>query len=309
MAKNSFYHLDPNSVLLAVEKLKFKPTGRYWQLNSYENRVFDLEIEGDPGRVVVKFYRPSRWTKEQIKEEHGFLSDLAENGITVVQAKNLDEFDGMYFSVWPKVQGRMLDELLPNDLKSIGRQLGQIHNVGVQKNFRVRPNWKMPARGSDSLKVLENWVAREVWERYRIAGNKIVSYLNKNLSANKFQRIHGDCHRGNILSTGKEFFFVDFDDCGTGPVAQDIWMLLPPEEEQRAEDLEFLLEGYNEFRDFDESDIDLFEPLRGLRILNYSAWIAQRWTDPSFLQLFPDFRSYNWWAEEVETLERIAWGL
>jgi Ser/Thr protein kinase RdoA (MazF antagonist) len=313
MTVNSFYQLNPNSVLQAVENCGYRPTGRYWQLNSYENRVFDLEIEGDEKRIVAKFYRPGRWTKQQIQEEHEFLKDLAKEGITVAQAKNLDEFDNMYFTLWPKVQGRMLDELLPNDLQSIGRQLARIHNEGAQKKFKYRHNWNMPERGEVSLKILEKWVAREMWERYREAADKIVSFLAARLRTNKsttrFIRIHGDCHKGNILSTGKEFFFVDFDDCGTGPVAQDIWMLLPLEEEQRNEDLDSLLSGYTEFREFDESDIELFEPLRGLRILNYSAWIAQRWSDPSFPQLFPDFRSYNWWAEEVETLEKIAWNL
>ncbi len=307
--ENSFYQLNPNSVLHAVESLGYLPTGRYWQLNSYENRVFDLELEGNPNRVVVKFYRPGRWSRDCIAEEHQFLRDLAAEGITVATAKNLDAFDDMYFTVWPRVQGRMLDELLPDDLKSIGRLLARIHNVGVQKKFKHRPNWNMPERGEASLRVLKNWVAREVWERYQRAGERIIDVLTDNVDAKKILRIHGDCHRGNILSTGKEFFFVDFDDCGTGPVAQDIWMLLPTEPDQRAADLEELLAGYTEFRDFDLPDQDLFEPLRGLRILNYSAWIAQRWTDPSFTQLFPDFRSYNWWAEEVETLEKIAWTL
>ncbi len=307
--KNSFYQLTPSSVLRAVETLKYRPTGRYWQLNSYENRVFDLEIEGVPNRAVVKFYRPGRWSKECIQEEHSFLNDLTAEGITVATAKNLDEFDGMYFTVWPKVQGRMLDELLPEDLKSIGRLLARVPNVGVQKKFKYRPNWNMPERGEASLKILEKCVAREVWERYQIAGEKIVDFLSHELDTKKFLRIHGDCHRGNILSTGREFFFVDFDDCGTGPVAQDLWMLLPLEPDQRAADLDDLLSGYTEFRDFDTDDEVLFEPLRGLRILNYSAWIAARWSDPSFPQLFPDFRSYNWWAEEVETLEKIAWSL
>lgn len=315
---NSFYDLDPNRVFRALDQIGYNPTGKYWQLNSYENRVFDVEVEGDSNllsRIIIKFYRPGRWSRECIREEHQFLHEIKNEGffvaepIAVNKVETVYQQENLYFSIFPKVQGRMVQEFLPEEIKKVGRGLAQIHNIGVQKKFNYRPNWKMPQRGIDSLDLLQDWVAQEVWSRYEVASERIISYLSARLKKVPFIRIHGDCHKGNILHNGQEFYFVDFDDCGMGPAVQDIWMLLDTDEEERENSLELLLAGYNEFRDFDESTLSLCEPLRGLRIINYSAWIAQRWDDPSFPQLFPDYLTYNWWAEEVERLEKIAWDL
>jgi Ser/Thr protein kinase RdoA (MazF antagonist) len=312
----NFYELTPDMVMEAMESVGLKPTGEFLQLNSYENRVFEIRLEKDSGaeqeRVVAKFYRPQRWSKDALKDEHQFLIDLKNEGIEVVapiefNKNTIFEHAGLYWCLFPKFMGRMPQEFLSGDFLKIGRTLALIHNIGSQKKAEHRPTLSTKTYGYDSLEILDGIVSPEVWHRYRDAGEKIVSYLEGELDPSKFIRIHGDCHRGNLLNNGDKFFFVDFDDFINGPVAQDFWMLLSSD--RFDDELDEFLNGYTEIRDFDESQIALFEPLRGLRILHYAKWIATRWSDPSFPRLFPDFHSYTYWAQETEQLERIAWNL
>lgn len=295
----------------ATEKAGFEPTGEFSQLNSYENRVFDLRLENkDLPRVIAKFYRPGRWSLEAIHEEHAFLLDLTAEGIPAVaplRQKNgstLSEIAGMPLAFFPKVLGRMPDEFLGDDLQQIGRLLARIHNVGAQKKFKHRAELgSSPWTAWESLELLSHWVAPEVWPRYEAAAIQILEDLEDLWRPELFLRIHGDCHRGNLL-LDKSFFFVDFDDSMMGPEIQDFWMLFQssnPEEKQA------ILSGYEELRDFPAEQWELLPALRGLRIVSYSAWIARRWQDPSFPRLFPLFRDYTFWAEETEALEGIAW--
>ena len=53
----------------------------------------------------------------------------------------------------------------------------------------------------------------------------------------------------------------------------------------------------------------LAEPLRAMRIVYMSGWIARRWEDPSFPQAFPNFRDHRYWMEEYEALVGISEGL
>lgn len=203
----------------------------------------------------------------------------------------------------------MPEEFLGDDLKSVGRKLAQIHNIGAQKEFEHRPVIaEHPWTPWETLDFLERWVAPEVWPRYREAATRLNEQLQEIIDPSEFIRIHGDCHRGNLLNTGaqdrSEFFFLDFDDTCMGPVSQDFWMLFSSF--SGTEEQELLLSGYEEFREFPRHQMDWFLPLRGLRVLSYAAWIARRWEDPSFPRLFPDFNTYNYWAEEVETLEKIV---
>jgi Ser/Thr protein kinase RdoA (MazF antagonist) len=313
VSASSFFALDPEAVLHATEKAGFYPTGEFSQLNSYENRVFDLRLE-DPNqpRVIAKFYRPGRWDLATILEEHSFLQELQAEGIPAVapliqkNGKTVSEVDGLYVTFFPKVLGRMPDELFKEDLLQIGRMLARIHNVGAQKKFKHRPLLgDTPWTPWESLELLSRWVAPEVWHRYEAAAVEVIEQLETLLQPQNYIRIHGDCHRGNLLSD-KDFFFVDFDDSMMGPEIQDFWMLLQgtEEEEQKA-----ILQGYEELRDFPDEQWELVPWLRGLRVISYSAWIARRWEDPSFPLLFPQFTSYTFWAEETEALEAIAWTL
>lgn len=314
MTKN-FYELTPDQVLLGIESLGFHTTGEFTQLNSYENRVFEIRLEENPlkcEKLIAKFYRPGRWSKDAIRDEHQFLADLKEEGIEVVapytiKNETIFSHQKIFFSLFPKFMGRMPQELLHGDFQKIGRTLALIHNVGSRQKAKHRPSLTADLYGRESLKILKGAVAMEMWPRYEKAAIQIIEYLEDYLEQEKFIRIHGDCHRGNLLNDGTSFFFVDFDDCCNGPEAQDFWMLLS--QDQLEDELDELLSGYTEIRDFDESQIHLFEPLRGLRIIHYAKWIAMRWSDPSFPRLFPDFQSYSYWAQETEQLEKIAWSL
>ena len=124
-------------------------------------------------------------------------------------------------------------------------------------------------------------------------------------------RLHGDCHPGNILWTpadvpaaaGPGPHFVDLDDARTGPAVQDLWMLLSGDRSQRTRQLGALVDGYEQFRPFDRRELALIEPLRTLRLIHYSAWLARRWDDPTFPINFPWFGSSDYWQGQVQMLE------
>jgi Ser/Thr protein kinase RdoA (MazF antagonist) len=124
-------------------------------------------------------------------------------------------------------------------------------------------------------------------------------------------RLHGDCHPGNILwtptsaaaATGPGPHFVDLDDARTGPAVQDFWMLLSGDRSQRTRQLGALVDGYEQFRDFNRDELVLIEPLRTLRLIHYSAWLARRWDDPTFPVNFPWFGSSDYWQGQVQMLE------
>ncbi len=317
----SFYRLDPALVLAATEDAGFRPTGEFTQLNSYENRVFDIRLEkgsAEQERIIAKFYRPGRWSAAALHEEHEFLFDLEKEGVPVVapliqkNKKSLSEISGMSVAFFPKFMGRMPEEFLENDLYQVGRRLAQIHNVGSRKDFKHRAVLgEAPFSSWDNLDLLSRWVAPEVWHRYEKAAITIIEDFEERLNPADFLRIHGDCHRGNLLArllpgNKREFFFVDFDDSSMGPEVQDFWMLFSGSEEERAEQ-DLILSGYEELREFPARQWEWIPLLRGLRIFSYSAWIARRWSDPSFPRLFPNFESYTFWAEETEALEKVAW--
>lgn len=308
-------------VLQATEEAGFNPTGEFTQLNSYENRVFDIQLEkGDNhSRVVAKFYRPGRWSQEALSEEHSFLTELVQEGISAVaplelrNKKTLLEFQDMWVAFFPKFMGKMPDELLEQDLYQVGRRLAALHNVGGKKRFRARPTLgEEPFSLWDHLDLLAPIVSPELWPRYENAAIQIAEWWDAHKTELRFLRIHGDCHRGNLLYTPKpgvqkDFFFVDFDDCMMGPAVQDFWMLFA--EMDSPTEKEIILSGYEELRTFDPHEWSYLRALRGLRIVSYAAWIRRRWEDPSFQRIFPDYASYTYWAEETEALEAIAWGL
>lgn len=309
-------------VLNATEEAGFSPTGEFTQLNSYENRVFDIRLEENqgPSRIIAKFYRPHRWSQQAILEEHQFLFDLKKEGIPVIapellrSGKTINEFQGMNVAFFEKFSGRMPEEFLDQDLYRVGRRLAQIHNVGSRKKFNHRPYLgETPHSSWDNLSLLSDWVAPEVWSRYEEAAISLLDQFDDLVHNSPFIRIHGDCHRGNLLGkmlpgNQREFYFVDFDDCAMGPEIQDFWMLFSGNETEQ-EEQELILKGYEELRDLPTHQWEWVPLLRGLRIISYSSWIARRWSDPSFPKIFPQFQSYTFWAEETEALEKIAWSL
>jgi Ser/Thr protein kinase RdoA (MazF antagonist) len=319
-----FYNLQPESVLDAAEFCGFKVTGEFTQLNSYENRVFDIKIEGADS-VIAKFYRPGRWDEETILEEHHFLKELKHEGILAVApllltaegsrsvqkgAKTLIQFQDLWVAFFPKIRARMPQELMANDLKQIGRLMARLHNIGEQSDFVHRPVLDSSYYGGwETLDFLQEWIAPEVRHRYNEFAEQIISALDYEVDVNEFIRIHGDCHRGNILTDSREYFLVDFDDVCMGPVVQDVWMLLSGDEDSSSDynqEIKHFLEAYEELRLFPSHQWDWIPILRGIRIIGYAGWIAKRWSDPSFPKIFPEFNSYRYWAEEVDALSKIV---
>ena len=317
-----FYQLTPDHVLSAVESCGWPTTGEYLQLNSYENRVFSLRLEsengqGVGGQVIAKFYRPGRWTEAQIVEEHRFPAELEAGGVNVVapliqsNGRTLSLQHGLWCTVFPKARGRMPQEFSGDDLTKLGRVVARLHNVGSASDAVSRPRIDPAQMGWPALDTLTPLISHSVRDRYLTAAEEILHFLEDEADPRTFQRIHGDCHRGNVLQTDEAgqprgFFLIDFDDFGTGPVCQDFWMLFRHDEDDFADELGAFLDGYTELRDFDEDQLRLMEPLRGLRILHYAAWIARRWQDPSFPKLFPQYGSEGYWFEELQALEQVA---
>lgn len=328
MTQSPFDALDPELILTAAEHAGYIPTGETIQLNSYENRVFEIRVEPGGNKnstetpvkaVIAKFYRPGRWSLPTIQEEHSFLADLRSDGIPAV-APLLPAFQHGAFitAVFPKVMARMPQEMFADDLKTVGRLLARLHNCGARQRFHHRPQLDAETYGYSALSRLQRFVYPELWSRYRDAAESLCEYLEDELKTSSFIRIHGDCHKGNLLRTDPtggarpEFFFVDFDDCCSGPPVQDFFMLLSGAvevDETAEEELDTLLDGYEELRAVPRN-LYLLEALRGLRILHYAGWIAARWSDPFFPSLFPGFfgsrDSYNWWLDETIRLEQIV---
>lgn len=313
---HSFYNLEPNLILSCAEKNGYRVTGELIQLNSYENRVFDIKIESGDS-IIGKFYRPGRWSRDSIADEHRFIRELRSEGIEVAdvfslrsvqdQNKTVGDINGIYFSFFEKVRGRLVQELTLNHYKKIGRWLARLHNIG-QLNFAEHRSTIGPANDQrwQQLDLLLERVAPEVVRRYENAAVKIFEDLDSELEKFNFIRLHGDLHRGNILegSTG-DFVVVDFDDMINGPEVQDMWMLMP-NADLDSEEFETLIHAYSELREFPYEQLSLIPLLRGYRIITYAMWIMNRWDDPSFPRLFPDFGGYAYWAEETESLEKIS---
>lgn len=309
----SFYNLHPDTVLKAAEACGFQTTGEFYQLNSYENRVFDIRLEGQEA-VIAKYYRPQRWSTEAIMDEHEFLWELKSEDIEAIAPLILPNemtvsiVDGMNVAYFPKMRGRMPQEFLGDQLKQVGRLLARVHNIGAQHPAEYRPVMDTSYYGGwDTLDFLAEWITPELRNRYLQAAETILRKVDEVVNPSEFIRIHGDCHKGNLLHNGKEFFLVDFDDCANGPVVQDFWMLFSGDNDSFSEERDLILSGYEELREFPWHQFDWVPLLRGQRIISYAGWIAKRWEDPSFPRIFPEFNTYRYWAEEVEALERIAW--
>lgn len=305
-----FFHLTPDIIIKAIEVSGLEPTGHCMALNSYENRVYDLRLE-DGTHVVSKFYRPGRWTREQILEEHEFLRELKEDEIPVCaplpfpDGITLHEIEGILYAIWPRTGGRVPDELSDEVLGMLGRLLARIHNMGAVKKAPHRISLTGGTYGLEPLAFLEenNFLPSHCRERYAGAVKKIVEIYESLRADVPFQRIHGDCHLGNLLHGSEGWFFLDFDDFLTGPAVQDVWMLVPARDREGLRQREIFLEAYRQFRDFETSWLRLIEPLRALRYIRYAAWIARRWDDPAFPAAFPHFGTVSYWEEETADLE------
>jgi len=306
-----YARLTPDTVIDAVERAGFMADGRVLALNSYENRVYQVGVEGGTP-VVVKFYRPGRWSRAAILEEHGFALELAAAEIPVVAplvigGETLLTHAGYPFAVYPRRGGRWPDLDTHDDRLMMGRFLGRLHRVGGTKRFEYRPRLDidvLAVRSAETVLAGE-WLPDYQVDRYHDVTDALVERIRAAFAAAeplRSIRIHGDCHRGNILWTEEGPHFVDLDDCMTGPAIQDLWMLLAGPREERRTQLRDLLEGYEQFAEFDRVEVPLVEPLRALRMIHYAAWLARRWHDPAFPKAFPWFGAARYWEEHVRQL-------
>jgi Ser/Thr protein kinase RdoA (MazF antagonist) len=322
-ADTPYADLSPDVILDALEAAGFAPTGGLLELNSYENRVFQLELD-DGSFVVAKFYRPARWTDEQIAEEHAFTAELAEAELPVVTALARDgttlfRHSGYRYAVYPRQGGHTPNLEVEENLRVVARTLARIHAIGATARFRHRPELSVARLGSESRAFLltAGFIPMEMESAYE----SVTAHLLERIEAvmkRSFPdvdgdtsaaagRIHGDCHLGNMLWRGDTPHFVDFDDCVNGPPIQDLWMLLSGSREERQAQLAIILGAYETFHHFDDRSLALVEPLRTLRIMHHAAWIARRWHDPAFPRAFPTFDSGRYWSEHVLTLrEQMA---
>lgn len=313
---HAYERLTPDLVLDAVESRGYLSDARVLALNSYENRVYQVGIEGD-APLIAKFYRPERWSDEQIQEEHDFTRALLELEVSVVpplvdeQGRTLHEFAGFRFALYPRQGGHApnLDDF--DALLSLGRVLGRIHALGRARPFVHRPtvNIQSFARDSYDFLLANEFIPPSLQESYRTLGQDLLSRIEAIFARTPYTpiRLHGDCHPGNILWRDDAPHFVDFDDARNGPAIQDLWMLLSGTREQQNLQLAEILEGYREFCDFDLAELPLIEALRSLRIMYYSAWLARRWTDPAFPHHFPWFNTERYWGEHIlELREQLA---
>ncbi|RPH62736.1 MAG: serine/threonine protein kinase [Burkholderiales bacterium] len=313
-----YARLGPDRMLDALESAGLRGDGRFIALNSYENRVYQVSLED--GRVVVaKFYRPHRWTDAQILEEHAFVVELAQHEIPVVAPMALDEagatlatFDGYRFAVYPRRGGRAPELDDADTLERIGRFIGRIHAVGAVVCFATRPALDVESFGVEPREwilahdcvpadLLPAWtgIVDQAIEAVRSAFDRAGDL--------RILRLHGDCHAGNVLWTDAGPHFVDFDDARNGPAVQDLWMLLSGDRASMTRQLSDVLAGYEDFADLDRRELQLIEPLRTLRLIHYSAWIARRWDDPAFPAAFPWFGTQRYWQDRVlELREQVA---
>jgi Ser/Thr protein kinase RdoA (MazF antagonist) len=254
-----------------------------------------------------------------------------------------------FFSVSPRRGGRPPELDDAEVLEWIGRFLARLHEVGARRPFAQRPALDAQRFGVEPLRWLlaSGMVPLDAQSAWQGACEEALALVEarytQSLQGLSLIRLHGDCHAGNVLWTpldagaasGKKSealtvtasaaanataatavptapgpHFVDLDDACMGPAVQDLWMLLSGDRAQRSGQLSCLLDGYEQMREFDRRELALIEPLRTLRLIHYSAWLARRWADPTFPRNFPWFGSTDYWQgqarqlrEQIEAME------
>jgi Ser/Thr protein kinase RdoA (MazF antagonist) len=308
--------LEPGDIFDALEELGFRCNGRFLALNSYENRVYKVGLEDAPD-IVVKFYRPGRWSDDAILEEHEFARQLSEQEIPVVAPMAIDgdtlfRTGSFRLAVYENRGGRAPELDDTNQLRQLGRFVARIHRVGETAGFAERPSLNIESFGHQPCEFLlaGDFIPSELRDVYAGVAESVLDTAAAAFARAgpvRKLRLHGDLHPGNVLVAGEAFHIVDLDDARTGPAVQDLWMFLSGDRNEMTPQLAALLKGYQEFRSFDARELNLLEALRSLRIMHYAAWLARRWDDPAFRQAFPWFAERRYWDEHVLALrEQVA---
>ena len=320
VTSHPFDRLLPDAVLDALDAVGLRGDGRLLQLNSYENRVFQVMLE-DGRAVVAKFYRPNRWSDAQIHEEHTFALALQAAEVPVVAPQVLRDGQTLAhtvldtqpfrYAVYPMRSGRAPELEDAHTLRWLGRFIGRLHGVGAQQAFVHRRTLDPTTFGHaacDRVLALDI-IPPAQSSAWLDACRKALAATEQAFRSQPpaLLRVHGDCHPGNILWRDDGPSVVDLDDACTGPAVQDLWMLLSGTRDAMAAQLAQVLAGYRQVRDFDPREIALIEALRTLRMVHHTAWLAERWDDPAFPPAFPWFGTPNYWEQQIAQLrEQIA---
>jgi Ser/Thr protein kinase RdoA (MazF antagonist) len=308
-----FFRLSPERVLQAVAAAGLEPSGHCFALNALENRVYDIRLD-DGRHVVAKFYRPGRWGRDTILDEHRLLAALDRAEIPVCtpihfpDGDTLHEIEDIYYAIWPRTGGRSPDELNDDQIDVLGRLMARIHTIAADLGAPHRRTLDAESVPLEALDLLDDgdWLPPSCRSRYERAVESLVDTYRERSRGLELQPIHGDCHAGNLLHGNDGWFFLDFDDMVIGPPVQDVWMLLPGRDAEADRQRRRLVEAYRQFRPFDDRGFDLIEPLRGFRFVFYAGWIARRWEDPAFPDAFPHFDTDEYWETETRDLEELV---
>jgi len=310
--------LTPECLLDAVETTGLRCDGRLSALNSYENRVYQVWFEaGDC--AVAKFYRPQRWKRTAILEEHAFALELAQAELPVVapmvlNSHTLHEHAGFMLALYPRQGGRTPEFEDEETLRWLGRFIARIHAIGALEDFEHRPTLGWQEFGEAPVRYVldHDFVPPDLRVAYESTALDVIERVKQRWQQCQggggigTLRLHGDCHAGNILWTDAGPHFVDLDDARMGPAVQDIWMWLGGERDAQQQQLAAIIAGYREFYDFNPAELALIEPLRTLRMVHYAGWLARRWDDPAFPQSFPFFNTQRYWQDHILALREQA---
>ncbi len=311
VAPADFETLSPDQIIDAVEAAVGQPmTGFTSPLPSYINRVYELQsMAGE--RLIAKFYRPGRWNKAALQEEHEFMQDCAAAEIPVVlplelqNGLTIEEVNNISFSVYPKRLGREFEIVKDEDWKRIGTLIARIHNVGQAKDAPNRVHLHPMASMTNDVKQLTEggFIPLQYLSDFRNICDRILDIANQLFEDTERIRIHGDCHSGNVIFRPENGIrLIDFDDMMTGPPVQDLWFLLPEYADKCKREIELMIEGYELFRGFDQKSVLLIEPLRAMRIIYFMAWCSRQAKDYQFKNNFPDWGSDAFWQIEINGL-------
>lgn len=311
--RSSFHFLTPDLVINLVEKaLGQRCQNLCWPLASYINRVYELRRESGES-VIAKFYRPGRWSREALLDEHRFLLELDEHEIPVVppmilpDGSTLAEHDGMYYVLFPKKAGRALEEPSDDQWSRLGSLLARTHAVGAlhtaEHRITLHPQYSTRQNIDTILRLAS--LPPELGSNYEKAATAIVDLITPMFDGVEQIRIHGDCHKTNIVHRpGESLYLIDFDDMAMGAPVQDFWMLLPGYSRESFVEIDYFLEGYETFRPFNRAMLRLIEPLRAMRYIHFTAWCAVQVADGGFARIAPDWGSTDYWRREIHDLER-----
>lgn len=311
-AVGDFDILTPEVMVSAVETAMDCPmTGLAIAMPSYINRVYEVQTQ-EGKRLIAKFYRPGRWSLKTLQEEHQFMLDCAAEEIPLVpplvfaNGKTIAESHGIYFAIFEKKSGREFDiRNEEEDWQRLGNIVARIHLAGSQREapnrLRLHPQ---TATAKEIDYLLDNgFVSDNSKVEFSDICQEILELITGLFDNKEYIRVHGDCHRGNLLDRPDEgIMVIDFDDMMIAPPIQDLWLLLPGHAQDCQMEIELLLDGYRQFRDFDYSSLQLIEPLRVMRIIYFLSWCSRQIGDYKFEHHYPDWGSPSFWRRETADL-------